>query len=106
MNYGNIIKGVTMTKTNVVTIEKNVPIPPSKSICKPTTRYNFIKTLEVGDSFAIDGSNPDLKPKNVRGYIYGLKHKSKKNNDGREYAVRTISGTSTNPTAIRVWRVK
>ena len=90
--------------TNVITIEKNVPIPESRSVCQTTTKYDFIQNMEIGDSFVVDNTNPDINPKLVRGYVYGLKHKRKDN--GREYVIRTLSGNSKRPNKIRVWRTK
>ena len=90
-----------MKSTNVITIEKNVPIP---AIIHPrgcAEKYNFIQGMEVNDSFKINGGTPDFSPRGVRAHIYGLNSSTERN-----YTIRTIEGHSSNPTAIRVWRTK
>ena len=90
-----------MNNTNVITIEKNVPIPPS---IRPFdySKYQFIHNLEVGDSFVINGNTPDYKAHRVRQYVYSDKtYKRYK----MRFSIRTLKGPSKKPTAIRVWRV-
>ena len=89
-----------MKNTNVITIEKNVPIPELKWTCN-TDKYAFMKSLEVTDSFYINGNTPDFSPVSVRSYVYGLNSKTEK-----KYTIRTIEGPSKSPVAIRVWRTK
>tara|TARA_R110000824_G_scaffold153751_1_gene325474 strand:- start:1647 stop:1916 length:270 start_codon:yes stop_codon:yes gene_type:complete len=89
-----------MNKTNVITIEKNVPIPELSWSCD-TTKYNFMDNLELADSFYINGNTPDFSPVSVRSYVYGLNSKT-----DRKYTIRTIEGRSKNPISIRVWRTK
>ena len=57
--------------------------------------------MEVNDSFKINGVTPDFSPRGVKAHIYGLNTKTK-----RKYTIRTIEGISSNPKAIRVWRIK
>ena len=87
--------------TNIITIEKNIPIPELRVGCD-SLKYMFLSNMEVGDSFCINGNTPDYSPKGVRSYIYG-KHSNK---DITRYTVRTIKGDSDNPRAIRIWRVQ
>mgnify|MGYP003150908770 CR=1 FL=1 len=91
-------------ETNVITIEKNIPIP---SIVYPGRRshgkYSFVYKMEVGDSFKINGNTPNFKPKKVRQFMYTLN--CKKSLDMR-FAVHTLAGHSKDPEAIRVWRIK
>ena len=90
-----------MKRTNVITIEKNVPIP---AIIHPrgcAEKYNFIQGMEVNDSFKINGGTPDFSPRGVRAHVYGLNSKTK-----LTFTIRTIEGISSNPKSIRVWRVK
>tara|TARA_Y100001938_G_scaffold129472_1_gene184405 strand:+ start:129 stop:401 length:273 start_codon:yes stop_codon:yes gene_type:complete len=90
-----------MNNTNIITIEKNIPIP--KLITGfSRARYKFLKNMDIGDSFVINGNTPDFTPKGVRQYVYS---QHSKNNPIR-YTVRTLSGPNDKPTAIRVWRVK
>ena len=91
-----------MNNTNVITIEKNVPIPEPK-LSHIRNKYLFVSNMEIGDSFVINGNTPDFSPTSVRSYIYGLPYKTKTT---RRYAVRTLKGGSKNPLAIRVWRIK
>ena len=87
-----------MKNTNVITIEKNIPIPELRWTCN-TDKYAFMKSLEITDSFYINGNTPDYNPVSVRAYVYKLN-----SNTNRKYTIRTLSGPSTNPVSIRVWR--
>tara|TARA_R100000808_G_scaffold22392_1_gene48693 strand:+ start:706 stop:975 length:270 start_codon:yes stop_codon:yes gene_type:complete len=88
-----------MTNTNVITIEKGIPVP--EVIGRGSKiKYDFIKTMEVGDSFYINGNTPDFNPTTVKQHIY------KQNaTTPYRYTVRTLSGSSKNPKSIRVWRI-
>lgn len=88
-----------MNNTNVITIEKNIPVPAV--ITRNRDKYMFLQNMVVGDSFVINGNTPDYSPESSRNYIYA--EHSKKHN--RRYTIRTLSGQSDKPTAIRVWRV-
>ena len=86
--------------TNVITIEKNIPIPePMITNGGRTGKYKFLSNLEVGDSFVVNGQMPDYSPKSVRCQVY---EKSKQL--GMTVTVRTLEGTSDKPTKIRIWR--
>ncbi len=87
-------------KPNIITIEKNIPIPELRTGCD-RLKYIFLNNMEVGDSFCINGNTPDYSPKAVRSHIYG-KHSVK---NKTKYTVRTLSGDSNDPTAIRIWRI-
>lgn len=87
-----------MPNTNVITIERNIPIP-ALTWTSRTIKYDFMNNLEVSDSFYINGNTPDFSPVSVRSYVYGLNCET-----NRKYTIRTIEGPSKNPTAIRVWR--
>ena len=90
-----------MAKMNVITIEKNIPIPAVINGRGCEEKYNFIKDMEIDDSFKINGVTPDFSPVGVRAHVYGLNSSTE-----RTYTIRTIEGHSSNPGAIRVWRVK
>ena len=90
------------SRTNIITIEKNVPIP-SVYTTHDRTKYNFLKSMEVGDSFSINGNTPDYKPNRVRAYMYKMNSNP---SHGRKYTVRTIRGTTKFLKEIRVWRIK
>ena len=90
-----------VVETNVITIEKNIPIPARNYNSK--SKYSFINSMEVGDSFKINGNTPNFSPKRVRQYMYNLNaRKSLK----MKFTVHTLKGTGPNPKSIRVWRVK
>jgi len=84
---------------NVITIEKNIPIPPCSRSIGP--KYIFLNDMEIGDSFVVNGNTPDITAKQMRTYIYG-KNASQPTT---KYRVRTLEGRHHNPIAIRVWRV-
>ena len=89
-----------MQNINVITIEKNVPIP-ELTWKGSTVKYDFIQAMEITDSFSINGSTPNFTTTSVRAYVYKL------NNDtNKTYTIRTLEGRSSKPVAIRVWRVK
>ena len=91
--------------TNVITIEKNIPIP---AIIGGGTgdKYAFIELLESGDSFVINGNTPDMTPKAVKCWVYNQRTKGKTSElRARRYTIRTLTGTSVRPISIRVWRV-
>ena len=88
-----------MNKTNVITIEKYIPIPETRS--SQATKYAFVEKMEIGDSFYINGNTPDFTTISVKAYMY----KQNAITD-RCYTVRTIEGTSDNAKAVRIWRTK
>ena len=89
-----------MATPNVITIESNIPIPESRWLGN-SHKYDFVNSLEVSDSFHINGNTPDYNPVSVRAYVYKLN----KNTD-RKYTIRTIQGPSKNPVEIRIWRTQ
>ena len=90
-----------MEGINVITIEKNVPIPEPRVAGGGKYRYRFLKSVDISDSFVINGNTPGFTPKGVRQYLYSQHSKS-----GRRYTIRTLSGPNENPTAIRAWRIQ
>ena len=89
-----------MDNINVITIEKNIPIPAVVWAKGNPEKYIFINTMDRGDSFKINGNTPDFTTVGVRAHVYGLNAKGM-----RKFTVRTLAGKSSNPTAIRVWMV-
>ena len=87
-----------MPNTNVITIESNIPIP-SYGVRGSAIKYNFIDSMQVSDSFYINGNTPDFSTVSVRSHVYGLNSTTDRN-----YTIRTITGSSANPNSIRVWR--
>tara|TARA_R100000458_G_scaffold53611_1_gene56046 strand:- start:343 stop:636 length:294 start_codon:yes stop_codon:yes gene_type:complete len=93
---------------NIITIEKNVPIPPQMvGVRTGDSKYKFIEDkMEPGDSCVINGNTPDITPKSLRSWVYSRRRKARTSAlKRRRYAIRTLTGTSSNPTSIRVWRV-
>ena len=88
-----------MNNTNVITIEKDIPIP--EMITRTKHKYLFLRNMVVGDSFVINGNTPDFSTISTRNYVYA--EHSKRHN--KRYTIRTLSGSTDRPTAIRVWRV-
>ena len=95
-------KGRTMKTTgvNIITIEKNVPLPKRLRGVRESFKYVFMNRMQVGDSFSVNEDHPDYSPHAVRCYV----HSKRARTGSRKYATRTIKGNSKNPTAIRVWR--
>ena len=54
-----------MRHTNVITIEKDIPIPPIASKGEHG-KYRFVNQMQVGDSFVINGNTPDITPKAIK----------------------------------------
>ena len=90
-----------MNNMNVITIEKNVPIPSYARGVSQSAKYRFIETMQPADSFMINGATPDFTPCSVRGYVYNLNATTDK-----RFTIRTLVGPYNSPEAIRVWRVK
>jgi hypothetical protein len=92
---------------NIITIEKNVPIPELTRGPGSCGKYKFVEeNMEVGDSFVVNGNTPDITPRALKSWVYNRKRKATKLSlRRRAYAIRTLSGTCSNPISIRVWRV-
>ena len=90
-----------MENINVITIEKNIPIPALIWRKGNSEKYMFINSMEIMDSFKVNGNTPNFSPSTVRSHVYGLNSKGE-----RKFTIRTLEGHSSNPTAIRVWRIK
>ena len=95
--------------TNIIKIEKNIPMPiPTQRGYGRTSRLSFIKEIEVGDSFVINGLTPDITPKSAISSVYSLATKLRKKG-GQYYnfrmAVKILQGNAKNPRSVRIWRV-
>ena len=98
-----------MSRTNVITIQKNIPIPAMYrgNPHGGPGKYDFSEQLEIGDSFVINGNTPDITPKAIKCWVYNQTVKGKTSAlRNRRYTTRTLKGTSTEPKSIRIWRVK
>ena len=93
--------------TNVIRIDKNIPLPQASGRGGLIGKYDFILGLEEGDSFVINGNTPDITPRAIKCWVYNQPRKGKTTSArNRKYACRTLGGTSTNPTSIRIWRIR
>ena len=95
--------------TNIIKIEKNIPIPEVRWGAGKPSRLNFIKDLDIGDSFVINGQTPDITPLSALNAAYSLAHKLRK--EGGEtfnfkVTCRVIDGSHSKPKAVRIWRVR
>ena len=89
--------------TNIIKIDSHVPIPVNHRK-GGTCKYKFMDTMQVGDSFEINGLHQDFTPIGVRSYAYQYKRHNK--NSSFKFAVRVTNGNSKNPRAVRVWRIQ
>ena len=93
---------------NVIRIDKDVPIP-SRMFFGRHSRYGFIKELEIGDSFVVNGNTPDFNPKGAMSTVYslacGFRKKGGKFSNFR-VSCRVLRGTHSNPRSVRIWRVQ
>jgi len=84
--------------TNVITIEKNVPRPRLRY--DKGLKYAFLSTLDIGDSFVINGNMPDYSPRCSSTLYAEAKDRNIK------ISIRTEAGPASKPRRIRVWRVQ
>ena len=95
--------------TNIIKIEKNIPIPQIRWGDGKVSRLNFIKDLDIGDSFVINGQTPDITPLSALNAAYSLAHKLRKEggiNFNFKVTCRVIDGSHSKPKAVRIWRVR
>lgn len=101
-------KGEISVKTNVINIEKNIPVPRVNTggSNKRGSALDFIKDLKVGDSFLVNKNNFHFKPLNVQNMAYKLAAQIRKEFDVNfKITSRTITGTCDKPESIRIWRI-
>ena len=91
---------------NVIKIDKHVPMPAQRG--NGSSKYDFLKELEIGDSFVIDDNTPDFDPKeglsSCYSYIYKLRQQGGEFR-GIRISARTIRGNTKRPRAVRIRRV-
>ena len=87
-----------------IKIRNNVALPPI--LPKRMNKYGFISTLEVGESFEVNGDTPDFKPQSLVAAAYSIaKRVRRTTNKDFRVACRTIEGTSTHPIVTACWRI-
>ena len=98
---------MTIVKTTVpkcIKIRSNVELPPALKTA--SHKYEFITTLEVGESFEVNGDTPDYKPKSLASGVYQVASRYRKTTDKTfKVACRTIEGTSSDPIRSACWRI-
>ena len=88
-----------------IKIRNNVDLPcPERG--NTYSKYGFISTLEVGESFEVNGDTPDFKAKSLAPAAYAIaKHvRTTTRNKKFTIACRTIHGTCKEPTVVGCWR--
>ena len=95
--------------TNVIHIRNNVPLP-SPIMTRQLSKYGFISTLKVGQSFEIDGDTPDYQAKSLAPAAYAVasyvrKTTHLKKDKSFTVACRTLEGTCKEPTVVGCWRI-
>ena len=94
----------TERKDHPFVIDNHVPIPSDEDLpFRTESRYAFLKTMKVGESFLADSSADGYKLTTLIQSTYELKKKT-----GYQFSYRTMSGSIKKPTSwiIRLWRVK
>ena len=88
-----------------ILIRDNVPLPcPERG--NTLSKYGFISTLEIGESFEVDADTPDFKAKSLAPAAYSIAKHVRTTTRNKKFTVacRTLHGTCKNPTAVGVWR--
>ena len=94
----------TVPVPNVIRICNNVPLPEPKHMT--LSKYGFISTLKVGQSFEINGDTPDYKAKTLAPAAYQIASTVRKTTNKKfKIACRTLEGTSQHPTKVGCWRI-
>ena len=103
INQKNLILGHGIPKE--IKIRNNVELPnPERG--NTYSKYSFISTLEVGESFEVNGDTPDFRAKSLAPAAYAIaKHvRTTTRNKKFTIACRTIHGTCKEPTVVGCWR--
>jgi|TARA_R100000049_G_C1870271_1_gene30326 hypothetical protein len=91
------------TVPKCIKIRTDVPLPPARPYM---TRYAFIQTLDVGESFEVNGDTPGYKAKSLAPAAYQVASFVRKTTNKKfKIACRTLEGTSKNPIRTAVWRI-
>ena len=94
---------------NVIEIRSNVPLPmPLAS--RQLSKYGFISTLKVGQSFEINGDTPNYLAKSLAPAAYAVAsyvRKTTRLKRDKSFAVacRTLEGTCKEPVIVGCWRI-
>ena len=97
-------KLTTVPVPDVIEIRSNVPLPEPQHMT--LSKYGFISTLKVGQSFEVNATTHDFKPSSLAPAAYQVASTIRNTtNKIFNVACRTLEGTSTHPTKVGCWRV-
>ena len=88
-----------------ILIRDNVELPcPERG--NTYSKYGFITTLEVGESFEVDGDTPGFKAKSLAPAAYAIAKHVRTTTRNKKFTVacRTLHGTCKEPTVVGCWR--
>ena len=103
INNNTLLTGEDVS--NVIHIRNNVQLP-SPIMTRQLSKYGFISTLQVGQSFEVDTTTHDFKPSSLSPAAYQIASTVRKTTNKRfKIACRTLEGTSQHPTKVGCWRV-
>jgi hypothetical protein len=95
--------------SSIIHIRSNIPLPtPMKSY--QLSKYGFISTLKIGQSFEINGDTPNYQAKSLAPAAYAVasyirKTTHLKRDKGFTVACRTLEGTCKEPVVVGCWRI-
>ena len=103
INQKNLILSDGIPKE--IKIRNNVPLPNAER-GNTVSKYGFISTLNVGESFEVNGDTPEFKAKSLAPAAYAVAKHVRTTTRNKKFTVacRTLHGTCKNPTVVRVWR--
>ena len=88
-----------------ILIRDNVELPcPERG--NAYSKYGFISTLEVGESFEVNGDTPDFKANSLAPAAYAVAKHVRDNTRNKKFTVacRTLHGTCKDPLVVGCWR--
>ena len=91
--------------TNVIHIRNNVPLT-SPIMTRQLSKYGFISTLEVGESFEVNGDTPEFKARSLAPAAYAVAKYVRTSTRNKKFTIacRTLHGTCKDPLVVGVWR--
>ena len=91
-----------------ITIERNIPLPDARrnTGVDYSIKLEFLNYMKVGESFVISRDMQSIHIDSARKHIYSLNADESKKTNGKRFTIRTLSGKSKKPSAVRVWRVR
>ena len=99
---------VKTVESDGITIERNIPLPDSRHYTgvNYSIRMEFMSYMKVGESFVMTRETPNISIGSARKHIYTINANELKKHNGKRFTIRTLSGKSNRPSAVRVWRTK